>query len=227
MKLDRPDLADRLAAEYVLGTLRGTARRRFERAAGASPHVASVVRRWEDRFMGLAPGASAMQPSRRVWAGIVRQIEALERPAGRGLSRHLWQYALAAGLIALVIALGWYRFVYVPQPQAAATFTSAAGAQLWRVEVSRDTTRLSMETLGPVDLEPGHAFELWALPAGGKPVSLGLMPTQGSASARLSDAQRAALLTSSKVAISLEPAGGSPTGTPTVVVHVADWVARS
>jgi anti-sigma-K factor RskA len=227
MKLEHPDLVDRLAAEYVLGTLRGTARRRFERAAGANARVGGAVRRWEDRFMGLAPGASAVRPSRRVWAGIVRQVEALEHTDDRGSGARAWQFALAAVLIGVVVALGWYRFVYEPRPQAAAVFASTTGTQLWRVEVSRDTTQLHMATLGPVPLEPGHSFELWALPAGGKPVSLGLMPTAGTANARLTDLQRAALLASSKVAISLEPQGGSPTGTPTVVLQVADWVAQS
>ncbi|MGH8263434.1 MAG: hypothetical protein ACRET4_08140 [Steroidobacteraceae bacterium] len=52
------------------------------------------------------------------------------------------------------------------------------------------------------------------------------MPTHGSASAWLTDLQRAALFASSKIAISLEPQGGSPTGTPTVVLHVADWVVQ-
>jgi anti-sigma-K factor RskA len=211
----------------VLGTLRATARRRFERAVVGSEVIASRVRRWEDRFVGLAPGPSAMQPSRRVWAGIVRQIEALERKGARPSASRAWQFALAAALLGVVVALGWYRFAYPPRPEAAAIFATTTGAQLWRVESTRDTTQLRMATLGPVQLEPGHSFELWALPAGGKPVSLGLLPTQGTASAMLTDAQRAALRTSSKIAVSLEPQGGSPTGTPTVVLHVADWVAQS
>ncbi|MGH8263433.1 MAG: hypothetical protein ACRET4_08135 [Steroidobacteraceae bacterium] len=69
----------------------------------------------------------------------------------------------------MVVALGWYRFVYESRPEAAATFTAETGAQLWRVEVSRNTTRLRMATLGPVTAEPGHSFELWALPAAASP----------------------------------------------------------
>ncbi len=219
------ELIDRLASEYVLGTLRGAARRRFEHFATRNDGIASVVRRWEDRFVGLAPGAIAMPPSNRVWAGIVRQIDELEWSQPRTTARRAWTLALAATLVGLVVALGWYRFVYEPRPEAVAIFTTTTGGQIWRVEASKHITTLSMATLGPVEVEAGRSFELWALPEGGKPVSLGLMPTAGSASEPLTKEQRAALLASRKLAITLEPAGGSPSGSPTgPVVHAADWV---
>lgn len=219
------ELVDRLASEYVLGTLRGAARRRFERLAARNDGIANVVRRWEDRFVGLAPGAIATQPSHRVWIAVLGRIDELDRSRPRSGARRPWMYALAAGLVALVIALGWYRFVYEPRPEAVAIFTTTTGGQIWRVEASEGTTRLSLATLGPVELDAGRSFELWALPEGGKPVSLGLMPTAGSVSEPLSKEQRAALLASRKLAITLEPAGGSPSGSPTgPIVHAADWV---
>jgi len=46
-------------------------------------------------------------------------------------------------------------------------------------------------------------------------VSLGLLPGAGRADRTLSEPQRAALLAADKVAVSVEPAGGSPTGAPT------------
>ena len=54
MKSANRELVDRLAAEYVLGTLRGRARRRFERWF-VSPQVGSLVRAWEQRLAGLEP----------------------------------------------------------------------------------------------------------------------------------------------------------------------------
>jgi len=50
MDYGRPDLADRLAAEYVTGTLRGPARRRFEQLVPAHPALRAAVRRWESRL---------------------------------------------------------------------------------------------------------------------------------------------------------------------------------
>jgi anti-sigma-K factor RskA len=60
-----------------------------------------------------------------------------------------------------------------------------------------------------------HDFELWALPAGGKPVSLGVLPADGTARRDLSPSQRQALASAAQIAVTLEPAGGSPTGQPT------------
>ncbi|HEX7440087.1 MAG TPA: anti-sigma factor, partial [Caldimonas sp.] len=58
---------------------------------------------------------------------------------------------------------------------------------------------------------PGRALELWALPAAGAPRSLGLISAQGA-----SVVQRSRVLKDTvALAVSLEPAGGSPTGAPT------------
>jgi anti-sigma-K factor RskA len=90
-----------------------------------------------------------------------------------------------------------------------------SGNQLWEVDVYRDSGRLVTRTIQV----PAHAanrdFELWALPAGGKPVSLGVMPAAGTAQLNLTDVQKQALANSTQVAITLEQLGGSPTGQPT------------
>ena len=47
MDYSRPELADRLAAEYVLGTLQGPARRRFEALQQAHPALRQAVAQWQ------------------------------------------------------------------------------------------------------------------------------------------------------------------------------------
>ena len=79
-----------------------------------------------------------------------------------------------------------------------------------------------MQVQSPHALDAGKALELWILPAEGNPVSLGLLPASGEQRRELSAAQRAALAGAKQLAVSLEPAGGSPTGLPTgPVLHVA------
>ena len=61
VKTANRELVDRLAAEYVLGTLRGRARRRFERWL-VSPQVGRLVKAWEERLAGLEPPLEKVAP---------------------------------------------------------------------------------------------------------------------------------------------------------------------
>jgi anti-sigma-K factor RskA len=233
MNLRSPELLDRLASEYVLGTMRGPARQRFERLYQLDEASARIVHRWEDRFLAIALGVRPVRPSARVWTAILRRVVDADRSKDRRSVIRPWHLAMAAGLAAVAVAVGWYKFGShglgsESRTESVAQFAMADGSQIWRVELSEHATTLRIATVGPVEAQPGHAYELWALPKGGAPVSLGLMPTTGSAKESLSGAQRVALLASRKLAISLEPPGGSPTGAPTgPVVHMADWVART
>ena len=73
MKRDLPENLDLLAAEFVLGTLTGGARRSFERRIARDPFVARRVRAWEDRFVALALRLTPVAPSAAVWEGIARR----------------------------------------------------------------------------------------------------------------------------------------------------------
>ncbi len=55
MNLNRyPQLVDLLAAEYVLGTLRGGARRRFQRYADHDMVIRRAVDEWQRRISPMA-----------------------------------------------------------------------------------------------------------------------------------------------------------------------------
>ena len=53
MDYGRPSLADALAADYVLGTLRGAARRRFEALLPAHATLRAATQAWQDRLLPL------------------------------------------------------------------------------------------------------------------------------------------------------------------------------
>jgi len=211
------ELVDRLAAEYALGTLRGRARRHFERWL-VSPQVGSMVKAWEERLAGLEPGFERATPPVTVWRGIEDRLELRARrraPAMRWL-------AIAASMLFFAL-LG---FLAVHRPGLAATQLASieekSGTIYWRVELLGDNQELTVHAQAPHALDAGKALELWVLPAHGNPVSLGLLPASGAQHLVLSLAQRTALAGAKQLAVSLEPAGGSPTGLPTgPVLHVA------
>lgn len=102
---------------------------------------------------------------------------------------------------------------------------------MWRVEIYAPAGGAGRIMVRAGELPPrpaGRDYELWALPAGGTPVSLGVLPTTGVLRRDLSQEQQRALARSPQVAVSIEPTGGSRTGQPTgAIVFVAPLRAVS
>jgi anti-sigma-K factor RskA len=222
MRHDQPQLIDALASEYVLGTLRGAARRRFERWMAADRHIASRVRAWETRLMPLALRLTPLEPSAQVWQAIQTRIDAGAAPTRRRPALR----AIAAILVLCALFVGVYVVWQATQPPALepiATIQGKTGPAAWSIELDATQERLRAVALAGAAAQPGHSFELWALPPGkGAPVSLGVLPASGHLERKLSEAQREAISAAANLAVSLEPVGGSPTGAPTgPVLYVA------
>jgi anti-sigma-K factor RskA len=229
MNYQHPRLLDELAAQYVLGTLRGPARRHFERYCARNVAALHAVRRWEDRLVGMLAGVEPVAPSTLVWDRIkfrIRHDRALRRKRAF-VTFGSWRFAVAAGIAALAIALGVWTGFGPGSVQPVASFVDQQQTVLWTIEAPRDRDELRVSAAEGLALDPARAYELWALPGeGAAPVSLGLMPRSGRGTLQLNDAQRLALSRSRQIAISLEPPGGSPTGAPTgPVPYLADVVA--
>jgi anti-sigma-K factor RskA len=224
MKSGNRELVDRLAAEYVLGTLRGHARRRFERWL-VSPQVAALVKAWEDRLAGLEPPLEPVAPPATVWTGIENKLELRRARRAPALRWAAMAAALVLFALVAVLTLRDPGGDVPPPPQLASTQRGLLQADpqtiYWRVEVLGDNQELSLHVHVVHDLPPGKSHELWALPEGGTPVSLGLMPHTGDVHRVLTPAQREALKRARQIAVSLEPEGGSPNGSPAEVLLVA------
>jgi anti-sigma-K factor RskA len=68
-----PELLDRLAAGYALGTLRGGARRRLEFYSRQSATVRTATLLWQERLAAFAELPAPIEPNPRVW----QRIEAI------------------------------------------------------------------------------------------------------------------------------------------------------
>ncbi|MGH8796674.1 MAG: anti-sigma factor [Caldimonas sp.] len=230
MDYARPDLADRLACAFVVGTLRGPARRRFETLLPAHPALRAATHAWQERLMPLTVVIAPEAPTARVWQRIEARIDgavagatgsnassssALHRGAGSRLA--FWRGLSAfAGIAAVVLAV----LLISPQPvqPPIVVVLSATGAPAGSVapasfvaSISADGRALVTRPLVRVGLQADRALELWAIPAGGAPRSLGLISASGATVLQ----KRQELEGADALAVSLEPAGGSPTGAPT------------
>ncbi len=229
MNVREPDRADALAAEYVLGTLRGRARERFERLARTDRALTDAVRTWEERLLPLAEQLPPIAPPARVWAAILARIRGA--PAARASiwsSLGLWR-ALAFASLATVVALAVVLLKPLPEVPEGALVVVLAGTDAKPALVAsadRLGRTLSVKPVARVDLAADRALELWMLPDGGNPRSLGLISATGVVRVALSGPADQALRNIPALAVSLEPRGGSPTGQPTGPVLYSGPVQR-
>jgi anti-sigma-K factor RskA len=213
MRYENPQLLDALAREYVLGTLHGRARARFKRVIGASLPARRAVLGWEKQIAPLARAVPAVEPPPHVWAQIETAIGSRASRPTRGAG--IWP-ALAASLAALAVLFGG---LYISEQQRVeqAQYVAVIADQttpIWLLQAF--TEELRVNTVNDRPIPAANSYELWMLPGGGAaPVSLGLLPVTGNTALPL-DAQALAVLAQTMtLAVSLEPAGGSPTGAPT------------
>ncbi len=126
---NNPELADALAAQYALGTLRGRARRRLARLARDDAALASAIRTWEARLSPLALALSEIEPPERVWRAIERRIPMSARS---NAPRPTWWGSLAFwrgwGLVATGLAAGLIGAIVLQRPEAPAPVTVSVTA---------------------------------------------------------------------------------------------------
>jgi anti-sigma-K factor RskA len=220
LKHTDPRVSEAVAAEYVLGTLQGAARRRFERSLKQDPQLRQLVAQWRDRLAPLDELAEPVQPPARVW----REIEARIAPARRrGLldSIGFWRGAsLVSAALAVVLAVT--LFVVPPKPTQSMMVVVMSGDQgtpamtvSWPMQ-PKGKPKLRIRVMGHPDMPAGTSWELWMLPEGNaKPVSLGLIGTEPMQELTIPDRMAPMINRAAGLAMSQEPAGGSPTGLPT------------
>lgn len=236
MNLGRPDRSERLdalAAAYALGTLAARPRRRLARLALDDPAVAAAIRDWEWRLAVLADGVPGTTPPPRVWDGIRKRLGVAEPGEARGpapwwASLGLWRGLAFAGF-ALAFAFG----ITMLAPRGERPFESVVvvladpGAKAALVATAERASRhLTVKAVAPVDVARDRALELWMLPDGKPPLSLGLVKASGIDRVALRAPVGIALQDVPSLAVSLEPAGGSPTGAPTGPVLYTGRVER-
>jgi anti-sigma-K factor RskA len=213
---------DLRAAEYVLGTLDGTERVEVENELRESDDLRRRVEAWESRLVGLNDLISPVAPPARTWAAIERRLGFSPVPRAAGVTgAGLWRaLALVASVACLVLAVLLVReqaLLLDPSfaPPQSVVLRTSDQQPLWLLQVNWQAGTVSAEVIEAIPPDKGKDHQLWLLGAADEaPLSLGLLPANGRVThtfAHLPEHR----LSASAVAVSLEPAGGSPTGQPT------------
>ena len=225
-----PQDDDALAAEYVLGVLDTDEHTAAARRAEAEPAFAQRVATWQETLAGLDDAFVPVAPPRSAKAVIDGRLFAPTTAAEqrRGPIAALWRSlavwriataSFAAACLALLAVIAFTPPEVGPTRTLIASLNPQDGT-LQFVAVYDDESHLLRVAHTAGEAPPDHALELWLVPAGSAPVSLGLIDASGGAAAQL-DASLAARIINATIAVSLEPPGGSPSGSPTGQVVAA------
>ena len=212
MNYQTPSLRRALAADYAIGLMPAAARRRFEQLLREDAALRAELAQWQESLASLIETLPEQPVPERVWHGITARIEpqVLHVPE----KRPFWNWLrISAAVCSLVIAVTLGVIYNRDSARYSATLLTANAQPALKVEAHEDYLNVEPLTLAAVD--PGRSLELWAIPADGKPVSLGVIPTGGKGRVVLSDTQKALIGKPIALAVTLEPKGGSPTGKPT------------
>ncbi|MGE0876207.1 MAG: anti-sigma factor [Burkholderiales bacterium] len=228
-------LQDRLAAEYVLGTLRGPARARFARWMREDATLRRKVAEWDARILPMSAAVPERPAPARVWEAVASRTGAHAAPAARSLwdSLAFWRglglaaSGMAAALLVLAIAVPPRQadapppvLVRAPSRQLGAAYIAVLSDAKTQKPVllasaARDSTQLFVKTLDKSIHVDDGSLELWALPSGKAPRSLGVLAADDKLKLALHAPADESLGDVPALAVSLEPRGGSPTGAPT------------
>lgn len=204
-----------LAAEFALGVLEGAAREDFARRVAADPALADEVRYWDEHFAGLADELVEVAPPAQVQTRLERRLFAASERSSVWNSLVLWRGLAIAALTALAVFAGWsLRTIPTASHETLVAQVAGAGSPLNLVAFYNDATgelRLNRTAGSP---SAGRSFELWVIVGNQPPVSLGVLPA-GTLTRVLIPEDLRNKLRDSVLAVSDEPAGGSPTGAPT------------
>lgn len=203
------DEDDALAAEYVLGVLSLADRSAVEaRMKNDSAFVTRVVA-WENRLSSLNDDfAEVPVPD------LLPRIEARLFPVASRPTRRPILGWLAGALTATAVAIGAVVLLSPAPPPPVVATLGEADAGL-RFEARFDGQALTVTRVSGSAAPEGQVQQLWIIAPDAAPVSLGLLEGESLAVA-YPEAPAGWTL-----AVSVEPAGGSPTGSPTGPVVAA------
>jgi anti-sigma-K factor RskA len=232
---EEPPTDDVLAGEFVLGVLDTAQRRQLQARMATDRAFAARVAEWERRFAPLLSHIPPVEAPPQVWAGVCARLgwtahAAETAPDGFWQRLNFWR---GATLLSCVLALAAVAFSVErslnPTPQTIAGQTEPAakpvtplqhddGTPGWLASVDAARGTVLMVPVPAAPDPQGRVPELWLIPAGKAPVSLGAVSINRSHTVPVPQGARAALVAGSILAITLEPAAGIPHAAPSSAV---------
>ena len=225
--MSTPDDIDALAGEYVLGTLDPAERAEVAARRQRESVLDGAIDDWERRLAPLQGTVAALPVPPDLLQRIERRIDAAATgsPAiaelaalRRGVAR--WRrVAIAASAVAAsaLLVVGLRETVLRDEPQTyVAVFAKDDILPAFYLTIDLKSRELTLRPVG-AERQPGKTYQMWIASdqLGPAPQSLGLVEDTLAPTRKSLTGFDRTLLQKATFGVSLEPAGGSPTGQPT------------
>jgi anti-sigma-K factor RskA len=219
MNYRRPELLDRLAGEYVLGTLHGHARARMQQLLRDDLLLQARVAFWEQKLMPMAAPLWASAPSAKVWRAIAARV------APREARRPWWARwfdARTLGSLAAGVVLGLTLTLIGPAQQApdvpdsqlpqsyVGVLATADGRTGVIVSSLRHGKVMDVKQVQPVPVPIGRTLYLWAIDADGTTRPIGPVPQGRFVQVALAQTSETLFANAAELALSIETETAAP-----------------
>lgn len=249
-----PPSGDVFAGEYVLGVLDSVQWRQAQARTEAEPAFARLVADWERRLASLIDEIEPIEVPAHVWLRVCSGLgwSPMEGAHGGLLQRvGFWRGATAGALaIAAVLAVvAILRPAAVPvtpptppivtvplpipapiepaseMPKPVVILAREDGQTGWLAAVDAADGELTMVPVPSPDDPAGRVGELWLIPAGEAPQSLGFVSNERAHTIKVPAALRDELAAGATLAITLEPEEGIPHAAPSGPIIASGQIA--
>jgi anti-sigma-K factor RskA len=205
-----------LAAELVLGLLEPVEVAQARARVATDPTFAAEVAAWEARFEPML-GSEDVAPPETVWPRVAAQLPAASGQDNTSRLR-FWQ-GLSVASMAAAAVLGVMLMnapADTPVPATPAPLIAAIGGETGQAIAARYDPATGGLTITPVRLDTGALYpELWLVPKGGTPISLGMLDPKTPRVHSVPEPLRAAMNSGALLAVTPEPKSGAPGGKAT------------
>lgn len=221
------EMKNALSAEFVLGTLRGKARQRFQTMMMQSQALREQTWLWEQHLNEMGCQLKPIEPPSSAWLQIQQQLGfdekssfSITEPSTVNSSPSYWPtfslLASAALLIIAILFVSHQSSTVLPRYSEIAIFNNAESEPVWLLEISENQIHVRATT--SLQRRTDKDYQLWIVARDGRaPISLGLLPQDGAI--QLAKHEIYEQLNIAALAVSIEPVGGSPNGLPTEVLY--------
>lgn len=213
LRYQNPELQDLLASNYVMGTLRGPARKRFESLMSRNESLVQRVRQWQEKMQPLHEVTPEVAPKKATWQKILGSINQVADPMiEKLLSRLRFYKALStvAFTCALMIAVVAYSPWFAAKPTAAAinyvaVLKNNEATPTMVVTLTKAGRVLRLDMLQKPEVPADRKLQLWAISReDGSTESLGTIGVEKQIETNLSKAQWGLIKNAEYLIVSVE-----------------------